>query len=80
MLNSYSLAGKAYLSTACMLHPCPGRDSAGVTTGPVTVPFVLAIGIGFSKAVGSGEGAKCLWPRGNNKQRCKCPRVGLPQQ
>ncbi|KAI3426322.1 hypothetical protein D9Q98_008695 [Chlorella vulgaris] len=31
-------------------------DSAGVTTGPVTVPFVLAIGIGFSKAVGSAEG------------------------
>ncbi|PSC69722.1 pf07556 family [Micractinium conductrix] len=31
-------------------------DSAGVTTGPVTVPFVLAIGIGFSKAVESAEG------------------------
>ena len=31
-------------------------DSAGVTTGPVTVPFVLAIGIGFSQAVGSTEG------------------------
>lgn len=29
-------------------------DSAGVTTGPVTVPFVLAIGIGFAKAVESG--------------------------
>jgi hypothetical protein len=29
-------------------------DSAGETTGPVTVPFVLSIGIGFSKAVGSG--------------------------
>ena len=26
-------------------------DSAGVTTGPVTVPFVLAIGIGFAQAV-----------------------------
>lgn len=24
-------------------------DSAGVTTGPVTVPFVLSLGIGFSK-------------------------------
>ncbi len=32
-------------------------DSAGVTTGPVTVPFVLAIGIGFSQAVNSG--ARC---------------------
>lgn len=29
---------------------------AGVTTGPVTVPFVLSIGIGFSKAVGAPEG------------------------
>eukprot|EP00197_Chlamydomonas_leiostraca_P002188 CAMPEP_0202858004 /NCGR_PEP_ID=MMETSP1391-20130828/714_1 /ASSEMBLY_ACC=CAM_ASM_000867 /TAXON_ID=1034604 /ORGANISM="Chlamydomonas leiostraca, Strain SAG 11-49" /LENGTH=800 /DNA_ID=CAMNT_0049536869 /DNA_START=238 /DNA_END=2641 /DNA_ORIENTATION=- len=31
-------------------------DSAGVTTGPVTVPFVLALGIGFSKATGAAEG------------------------
>jgi len=31
-------------------------DSAGVTTGPVTVPFVLSIGIGFSQAVGSSQG------------------------
>lgn len=31
-------------------------DSAGVTTGPVTVPFVLSIGIGFSQAIGSSEG------------------------
>jgi hypothetical protein len=31
-------------------------DSAGVTTGPVTVPFVLAIGIGFSQAVDSTDG------------------------
>jgi len=31
-------------------------DSAGVTTGPVTVPFVLSTGIGFSKAVGAEEG------------------------
>ncbi|GBG00051.1 hypothetical protein Rsub_12876, partial [Raphidocelis subcapitata] len=27
-----------------------------VTTGPVTVPYVLAIGIGFSTAVGAPEG------------------------
>jgi len=31
-------------------------DSAGVTTGPVTVPFVLSIGIGFSKAKDAQEG------------------------
>ena len=31
-------------------------DSAGVTTGPVTVPFVLSLGIGFSKAVSAQEG------------------------
>ncbi|WIA21356.1 hypothetical protein OEZ85_000577 [Tetradesmus obliquus] len=31
-------------------------DSAGVTTGPVTVPFVMSIGVGFSKAVGAPEG------------------------
>ncbi|WIA41647.1 hypothetical protein OEZ86_009003 [Tetradesmus obliquus] len=31
-------------------------DSAGVTTGPVTVPFVMSIGVGFSKAVGAAEG------------------------
>lgn len=31
-------------------------DSAGVTTGPVTVPFVLSLGVGFSKAVGASEG------------------------
>jgi len=31
-------------------------DSAGVTTGPVTVPLVLAMGLGFADAVGSVEG------------------------
>ena len=31
-------------------------DSAGVTTGPVTVPLVLAMGLGFGKAVGVAEG------------------------
>ncbi|MCU0609496.1 MAG: DUF1538 domain-containing protein [Chitinispirillaceae bacterium] len=31
-------------------------DSAGVTTGPVTVPLVLAMGLGFAKAVGAVEG------------------------
>jgi Protein of unknown function (DUF1538) len=33
-----------------------GWDSAGVTTGPVTVPLVLAMGLGFGKAVGALEG------------------------
>ena len=31
-------------------------DSAGVTTGPVTVPLVLAMGLGFGEAVGVGDG------------------------
>ncbi len=31
-------------------------DSAGVTTGPVTVPLVLSMGIGFGNAVGAVEG------------------------
>ncbi len=33
-----------------------GWDSAGVTTGPVTVPLVLAMGLGFGKATGALEG------------------------
>jgi hypothetical protein len=31
-------------------------DSAGVTTGPVTVPFVLSTGVGFQKAAGAVDG------------------------
>jgi len=31
-------------------------DSAGVTTGPITVPLVLAMGLGFGDAVGALEG------------------------
>ena len=31
-------------------------DSAGVTTGPVTVPLVLAMGLGFGNAIGAIEG------------------------
>ena len=31
-------------------------DSAGVTTGPVTVPLVLALGLGLGKTVGVAEG------------------------
>lgn len=33
-----------------------GWDSAGVTTGPVTVPLVLAMGLGFGNAMGVVEG------------------------
>jgi hypothetical protein len=31
-------------------------DSAGVTTGPITVPLVLAMGLGFGNAVQAVEG------------------------
>jgi uncharacterized membrane protein (DUF485 family) len=31
-------------------------DSAGVTTGPVTVPLVLAMGLGFGNALGVTDG------------------------
>jgi hypothetical protein len=31
-------------------------DSAGVTTGPVTVPLLLALGVGLAEAVGAPEG------------------------
>ena len=31
-------------------------DSAGVTTGPVTVPLVLAMGLGFGNTLGAVEG------------------------
>jgi hypothetical protein len=33
-----------------------GWDSAGVTTGPITVPLVLAMGLGISEQVGIVEG------------------------
>jgi hypothetical protein len=33
-----------------------GWDSAGVTTGPITVPLVLAMGLGVGGAVGVAEG------------------------
>ncbi len=33
-----------------------GWDSAGVTTGPITVPLVLAMGLGFAAAVKTGDG------------------------
>jgi hypothetical protein len=37
-------------------YVCIGWDSAGVTTGPITVPLVLAMGLGISGQVGVTEG------------------------
>lgn len=55
LLPSYMLAllmtifsGEEYVNLAW--------DSAGVTTGPVTVPLVLALGLGLGKAVGVHDG------------------------
>jgi hypothetical protein len=31
-------------------------DSAGVTTGPITVPLILAVGLGFGNAIGAVDG------------------------
>jgi hypothetical protein len=42
------LSGEEYVNLAW--------DSAGVTTGPVTVPLVLALGMGLGKAVGVQDG------------------------
>ncbi len=33
-------------------------DSGGVTTGPVTVPFIMALGIGIASTVSHGKGAE----------------------
>jgi len=35
---------------------CIAWDAAGVTTGPVTVPLVLSVGVGLAGAVGTGGG------------------------
>jgi hypothetical protein len=55
LLAAYTLAlvltffsSEAYVNVAW--------DSAGVTTGPVTVPLVLAMGLGFGRALGVVEG------------------------
>lgn len=37
-------------------YVCLAWDSAGVTTGPVTVPLVLAMGLGLGRAVDAQEG------------------------
>lgn len=48
------LLGVTYLSTEEFVNV--GWDSAGVTTGPVTVPLVLAMGLGLGNAVSALEG------------------------
>merc|ERR1712187_93982 len=35
---------------------CVAWDSAGVTTGPVTVPLVLSLGVGLCGRLGSADG------------------------
>lgn len=55
ILGKYAVACGLTLITAESITAV-AWDSAGVTTGPVTVPFVLSIGIGFATAVNSTEG------------------------
>lgn len=52
-----SLALTAYFNTNDYLAPILGLawDCGGVTTGPVTVPLVLALGIGIASAAGKGD-------------------------
>ena len=46
--NSIALSSEEFVNVAW--------DSAGVTTGPITVPLVLAMGLGFGNAVEAVEG------------------------
>ena len=55
LLPLYSIAVVlTYLSTEEFVNIA--WDSAGVTTGPITVPLVLAMGLGFGGAVGAVDG------------------------
>lgn len=55
ILPSYALAVVlTFLSTEEFVNVA--WDSAGVTTGPITVPLVLALGLGFGNAVDAVEG------------------------
>ncbi|KIM11271.1 MAG: hypothetical protein KU37_06405 [Sulfuricurvum sp. PC08-66] len=55
IVPSYALAViLTYLSSEAYVNIA--WDSAGVTTGPITVPLVLAMGLGFGEAVGAIEG------------------------
>ena len=69
-------------------------DSGGVTTGPMTVPFIMSIGAGVSMAKVSGDdrndsfgitGLCSIGPilsvlilAGNNLPRLTVPRIGVP--
>jgi hypothetical protein len=55
LIPSYLMAAVfTFLSTEEFVNVA--WDSAGVTTGPVTVPLVLAMGLGFGNAVNAVEG------------------------
>ncbi|MDH5542645.1 MAG: DUF1538 domain-containing protein, partial [Nitrospinota bacterium] len=55
LLPSYALAlVLTYFSTEEFVNIA--WDSAGVTTGPITVPLVLALGLGFGNAMDATEG------------------------
>lgn len=55
LIPAYGLAMVlTYFSTESFVNVA--WDSAGVTTGPVTVPLVLAMGLGLGQAVGAIEG------------------------
>lgn len=55
LVGSYSVAAVlTLLSSEVFVNVA--WDSAGVTTGPVTVPLVLAMGLGFSNATQAVEG------------------------
>ncbi len=55
ILGGYSVAGVlTFLSTEEFVNIA--WDSAGVTTGPVTVPLVLAMGLGFGDSMNAIEG------------------------
>jgi len=55
LLPAYLLAGLlTALSTEEFVNVA--WDSAGVTTGPVTVPLVLAMGLGFGNSTASSDG------------------------
>lgn len=55
LLPGYAIAVLlTYLSSEAFVNVA--WDSAGVTTGPVTVPLVLSMGLGFGDAMGTVEG------------------------
>lgn len=55
LVPAYALAlGLTFMSSEEFVNVA--WDSAGVTTGPVTVPLVLAMGLGFGGALGGSDG------------------------